>query len=273
MTRTRITAWLTARLVTQSYVYLTCLFAWFALHVFWGDRWWWLFLINSFGIYLFLPLPLLLAIALITRRRDVWIGLSVSLTLWAYLFGSLFLPRFPQARASNLTLNVMTYNMLGFNAHPESVVAAIHASNADVVAVQELNPPAADAIRRDLMREYPYQVLDPQPGVTGLGVLSRYPLVSNGESLSGNTWVGTPQVLRLDWNGTAIIVLHFHPVPTNLGPRADMEWSVRERERQAHVIADFVTAHPNPLIAPVDFNANDSGVPAHGERRDADRHR
>ena len=71
---------------------------------------------------------------------------------------------------------------------------------------------------------------------------------------------GTPQIVTIDFNGTPVTLLHFHPTPTNLGPQDQMDWSVRERERQARIVADWVAAHPGPLIAPVDFNACDQSV-------------
>jgi endonuclease/exonuclease/phosphatase (EEP) superfamily protein YafD len=139
------------------------------------------------------------------------------------------------------------------------VVDAIRASNADVVTLQELNPLIAEAIRRELMAEYPYQVLDPQWGVTGMGAISRYPLCSTGDSLPG-AWVGAPQVLTLDWDGVSVVVLHPHPFATNIDLPARMEWTVRERERQAQTIADFASGRPEPLIAPMDFNAGDQSA-------------
>jgi endonuclease/exonuclease/phosphatase (EEP) superfamily protein YafD len=255
----RIGAWITARLVSLSRVYFTLLFGWAILRALWGERWWWQFVLDSFAICLFLPLPVILTIALLARRRETWIGFGLALALWACLYGGLFLPKFSQARANGPSLTVMSYNLLGFNENREGVVAALRASNADVIALQELNPVIADAIQRDLA-EYPYRAFDPQEGVTGMGVISRYPLRPTGENLPGEVWVGTPQVLELDWNGTAVTILHFHPVPTNLGRPADMEWSLRTREQQARVIADFAAAQPGPLIAPVDFNANDQSV-------------
>jgi len=260
LTINRITAWLIARLITLTRVYFTLLFAWAILRFLFGDRWWWLFLANSFAVYLFFPLPLILLIAVLARRRGTWIGLGLALALFAYLFGALFLPKIFRASASDAALTVMTYNLLGFNSHPDAVVAAFRQSNADVVTLQELNPPASEAIHRDLAREYPYQALDPQFGVTGMGVISRYPLRSSEERLPGETWVGVPQIVTIDFDGTPVMLLHFHPTPTNLGPRDQMDWSVRERERQACIVADFVAAHSVPLIAPVDFNANDQSV-------------
>ena len=134
MTSKPITTWLTARLVTLARVYFTVLFAWAILHALFGDRWWWLFLPNSFAVYLFLPLPAILVIALLARKRETWIGFGVALALGAYLFGGLFLPKFQPARASGPTLTVMTCNLLGFNENRGGIVAALRASNADVLA-------------------------------------------------------------------------------------------------------------------------------------------
>jgi endonuclease/exonuclease/phosphatase (EEP) superfamily protein YafD len=81
------------------------------------------------------------------------------------------------------------------------LVTLARASNADMITLQELNLRVAEAIQRDLAREYPYQVLDPQESVTGMSVISRYPLSPTGQTLPG-AWVGTPQ--RIDH------VLHSH---------------------------------------------------------------
>jgi hypothetical protein len=48
----------------------------------------------------------------------------------------------------------MTFNMPD-SKHPEGVVATIRSSGADVVALQELNPPAAARIQRDPATAYP----------------------------------------------------------------------------------------------------------------------
>src|SRR6185503_8232764 len=111
-----------------------------------------------------------------------------------YLYGSTLLPRPRPATAAGRTLTVMSFNMFGFNQHPEAVVAAIRASQADVIGIQELSVSAAEAIRNDLAQIYPYQALDPQASVFGMGVVSRYPLDWVDETLPGR-WVGKPQIL------------------------------------------------------------------------------
>jgi vancomycin resistance protein VanJ len=252
-------SWIVARLVTLARVYFTFLLGWVILRALAGDRWWWLFMFNSLALYLFAPLPVILIVAILGRRRDVWMGLSVSLVAAVYLFGGLFWCKSTALHAAGTSLTVMSYNILGYNENSAAVVAAIRASNADVVTLQELNPLIAEAIQRELTAEYPYQALDPQWGVTGMGTISRYPLRSTGASLPG-AWVGAPQVLTLDWDGASVVVLHPHPFATNVDLPARMESTVRERERQAQAIADFVAKRPGPLIAPMDLNASDQSV-------------
>jgi len=251
---TRRLSWLARWLVAWAHLYCLGLCAWALLHLIFGDRWWWLFMLNSLAVYFFLPLPLLLLLALLIHRRELWLGLGVTLALGAYLYGGLLLPP-PSSRApSGLTIRVMTSNVLGFNEQTTRVIAAIRASNADVVALQELNPPVAEAIQRDLSAEYPYQILDPRHGVTGMGVLSRYPINPSAATLPGN-WVGSPQLLDLTWQDRTITLVNFHAVPPGARGSAALDRAVRERERQAQQLVALAANNPWPLIVLGDLNA------------------
>lgn len=226
---------------------------WALLRLLSGDRSPLVFAVTSLAQYFFLLLPPLAAVAFTARAREPWIGLALSAAVWSYLCGGLFVnARLISGSPSNpgdpgATLSVMSYNVLGYNTDARAVVAAIRASNADVVALQELNPGNAEAIRRELGGEYPYQVLDPANGVTGGGVISRRPLRTSGERLPG-VWIGTPQVLSLDLAGRPITLLRFHAYSGT--------WAVREREAEARVVAELAASR-GPLIAAGDLNATD----------------
>jgi vancomycin resistance protein VanJ len=259
-------SWIAARLVTLARVYFTWVFGWTIAHALLGTRLWWLFVLSTFAEYLFLTLPVIAGIALLVRRRETWIGLGAVAALGLYLYGGLFLPRMPQGNPNGATLSAMSYNLCGTDEHPEGVVGTIRAVGADVIALQELTPSSAEAIQRELTAAYPYQVLNPQVGVTGMGVISRYPLRPSGETLPGN-WVFVPQVLAMDFAGSTVTVLHFHTFATSLSRAMDLraapahiERTVRERERQAQEVADFVATHPGPLIAPTDLNTGDQST-------------
>ena len=260
--------WASRWLGAAANLYFVAVFGWKVLHALAGDRWWWLFLLNSFAPLLFLPLPALPVIALVTRRRTLWLGSAAVLGLWLVLYGDLFLPHTGPAPPGGPTLTVMTWNVLGFNEATDGVVAAVRRSGADVVALQELNPAVARALHQELADQYPYQALDPQPGVTGMGVLSRYPLRSLAVAFPDG-WVGRPQVLALDLAGQPVTLVNFHAVPPLArGRLADsLRYSVAERERQAVFLVGLAADHPGPLLVLGDLNATEQSTAYAGLRQ------
>ncbi len=242
-------------LVALAHYYLAAVVVWAALHWVFGDRWWWLFLLNSFAEYLFFLLPLPLLVAVITRRRDIAIGFAVVLILGVWLYGGLFLPPLPSGQASGPRITVMTTNVLGYNTHPEGVIASIRASDADIIALQELNPEIGAALQ-ELAAEYPYQELEPQAGVSGVGVISRYPLEPLEAEIDGN-WVGMPQILRVDWEGDEVVVVNLHTIPPGALYPSSLGYSTRERERQIGTLLQFLHSRSEPLIVMGDLNATD----------------
>lgn len=247
---------LIALIATAANFYCLGIFTWLVLRWLFGDRWWWVFMINTFNFYLFLLVPVLLLVALEIHHKQLLMTSGAALVLGLYLYGGLFLPSLRSSSASGPALTIMTYNILGFNRHAEGVVAAIRAADADVVALQELNLPVAKSIQEELADEYPYQVLNPKARTTGMGVISRYPLTSTGKTLSGS-WTSKPQILTLDFAGSPVTVLNLHTLATHLTKGHKMEWSIRRRERQARAVADFARTHSGPLIAPCDCNTTE----------------
>lgn len=238
-------------------LYLVFLFGWAALHALDGDRWWWMFFINSFVPYYFLPLPVAVVVAVLSRHRVLLAATGAAALLFVWLYGGLFVPRGSSAQAATPTLSVLEYNLLGYNKNVDGIVAALRASNADVIGLQELNPQVAEAIERELQGEYPYQFLTPQPGVRGSGVISRYPMQPADSTPTDLHWVGEEQLFRLDFAGTEVLLLHFHAIPPLVGDPTSMTWVIRERERQAESLAAFAHTTDVPLILAGDFNATD----------------
>lgn len=254
-------SWWIRLLVAAGHIHLVILFGWAVLQMSMGDRWGWLFLLNTFAFYLFLPLPLVLIAAWGSRRRELWVGLLVGIGLWLYGYGGLFWPKSPAALADHHTvLRVMSYNTLGFNDDVAAAVTVIRTSEADVVAVQELSPALAAVLKTELAEIYPYQVLDPQVGVTGMGVISRYPLRPIPTSFPG-AWVGRPQAVTLDLAGQPVTLLNFHAVPPQMYAHdlpslfTGMAERAREREQQVEAILAFAAAHTEPLLVAGDLNA------------------
>ncbi len=225
-----------------------------------GDRYWWTFLLNAFALYLFVPLPAVMLAVLLARSRPGGVLAAAALALWAERYAGLFGPRERARDRDERGLTVMTMNVLFHNQRPERVVAAIRASGADVIGIQELNPAIARAIARDLARDYPYQVLAPHgDSSAGMGTISNYPLHSTADALPGE-WLGTPQVLSLDWQGQQIAVLNLHPFSSTADAAMTPRQS-RERARAAHALVRYARACPAPLIVTTDFNVGDQSTP------------
>jgi endonuclease/exonuclease/phosphatase family metal-dependent hydrolase len=107
-------------------------------------------------------------------------------------------------------LTVMTYNVGKGLAAPEKLVPLMKTSGADVIGLQELDLPQAEAIERELGHEYPYQVMH-AGGFAGKGLFSRYPII---ESEQLHLYPARPDLrVVVDIGGQPLTVLVAHPPP------------------------------------------------------------
>lgn len=256
--KNRVVEILRGYLIASIWVYFTILFVWVAAYFITGDRYPVMALLNSAGLYLFAPLPLVLPIAIVTRRRELLLGLAIGVGLFTLLWGSLFLPRAMSSSEGELTLTVMNYNVYADKRDPSPVIEIIRASNADVVFLQEVTTGLEKAIEDELGSQYPYQAIDAHDNATGMGTISKYPLRESGETLPLQ-WVGEPQVLILDWHGQEVKLINFHMWAIGLRPLKYVGLNYRAREAQALFLADFarIMAREHPLIVSGDANVTD----------------
>jgi vancomycin resistance protein VanJ len=197
---------------------------------------------------------LLLVVMLALRRWGSAAMGAANIVVFFWLFGELFLPSgggAPPAEENSITLTVMTYNVGDGLAEPEALVAAIRASDADIIALQEVTAGQAAALERELQTVYPYQPVYGE-GVPGRELLSRYPVLET-ESLT----LQTPQFphLRamLDVNGIPLRIIIAHPPP----PQVDIIWHTGSADTQA--LGEMATSG-GPTILLGDFNAADQSV-------------
>ena len=243
--------------VVLTHYYFIAFIIWLILSSIYGDRWAWLFLLNSFSVYFFLLLPLPLILAIITHKRSLLIGVLAIFIVGLFLYGNLFLPSLSKNKRAEFPITVMTFNTLGFNTEPDGVITSIQESGAEIVAFQELNSEISAAIDDELIDEYPYQLLSPKTGVTGMGIISQYPLEQREFKLGGY-WVGDPQILKVDWQGKKITVINFHAIPP--GSILDFESLSRtteERNRQIKELVSFVKDREEPVIVLGDLNVTE----------------
>ena len=235
--------------------YTTGILLWVPLQIFFGDRWWLLYIANTLAIYLFLPLIGQLLSGLWLRQKTIWICFGTVLLIGGYYFGALFLPK-SHNQTSAKSITVMTSNVLKTKENADAVIASIKKANADVVAIQELNPVIAKSIQEELIAEYPYQILEPSPSYDGMGLLSKYPLSPEDVVFSENWLVGIPQAYELDFDGEKILVINFHAIPPYESPEY-FKLANNIRNDQVEELLSLIRKQEIPAIALGDLNATE----------------
>ncbi len=209
--------------------------------------------------FFFTPLLALVPLAFLSRSRMAQAGCLAVLSLFLLVYGPRFVPRLPGAPASTgKALTVMTFNLGPNRSQPAQLVSAIRAAGADVVAVQELFPAAGNALQDGLADRYPFTILPPAPGSTGL--LSRCPIIQH-EWFRPAGFGRTALRATLDVDGTPWTVFVVHPLPPHLSRCGTCRLPYRvddgERERQVEDIAGRAAAVAGPVLIVGDLNMSE----------------
>ncbi|NMG45288.1 hypothetical protein GPA22_16355 [Aromatoleum toluvorans] len=191
-------------------------------------HWQWFFLAG-----LLVALPLLMSMA------PRW-AIALLLLPLPWLSG---LPAAPGRAADGAVLIVAGANVHVGNPRPERLVEWVTRTAPDIVAVFEVSDDYAG--RLDLEAAYPYRVVRPRWDPFGVALLSRHPLKS---LMVVDDPGATPRIEAvLDWNGTEVTVVAFHPMP----PISAEEHA--QRNRALAEIARRLGGRPTIVIG--DFNA------------------
>jgi len=242
-------------------LYNLSLVTWFVLRWWGGDRFWWLWMGNALTPFFFLPLLLFLP-SIVVRRR--WLaGLLIPAALFVLLYGSLFLPRWPRASASRSTesIRLMTYNILFANPDYAAVARVVSRESPDIVALEELSPPAANTLVAAIGDDYPYRALEPRDGPYGLGIFSRLPLVDWRIVVERPWGVGGLAATAVTPCGP-LQLLAMHTVPTvprvslTLNP-GEVSRTMRERRGEIQQALAYLEPRPAPTVLFGDFNLTD----------------
>lgn len=128
-----------------------------------------------------LALAALVLVPLAVGRRSVALRTSLGILglVVALRFGGEWLSLPPSAATHDDLFMAASWNLeLGARAG-DGAVEGINTLDVDIVALQELGPDHARAIRESerLAERYPHQTLYPDPNVFGMGLLSAWPIV------------------------------------------------------------------------------------------------
>ncbi|MFI6699844.1 endonuclease/exonuclease/phosphatase family protein [Streptomyces sp. NPDC050509] len=154
-------------------------------------------LLEAFLPWLGLVVLVLLGLALLRRSALALVALLLPVAAWTYLFGGLLLPA-PDSGPRDLV--VVQHNVSDENADPAGTARALAGAEPDLIALEELVPPALAVYEKTLAPDYPHHEVR---GTVGLW--SKHPLadtrlldikprgIGEGWSRGLRTVVGTPR--------------------------------------------------------------------------------
>ncbi|WP_285749946.1 endonuclease/exonuclease/phosphatase family protein [Lentzea sp. NBRC 105346] len=154
---------------------------------------------------------LLLGVIAMSLRR--WVVGSIVLLVSIVLLANVAPRAFPDSRPNGVgtELRVMTSNTLGGIADASVIVDVVRSRRIDVLTLQELTPEmVADLDRAGLGSLLPNRVFLAEPGGSGSGIASRYPM--QPRNLTGPSTLRQAGAL-VDVPGTDIEVVSVHPLP------------------------------------------------------------
>ncbi|MFE6853318.1 endonuclease/exonuclease/phosphatase family protein [Streptomyces sp. NPDC057674] len=125
-------------------------------------------LLEVFLPWLGLVVVALFGVALLRRSATALVALLLPAAAWTYQFGGLFLPG---GKPAGHDLVVVQHNVSDENPDPAGTARALAEAGPDLIALQELVPPALPVYERTLAAAYPYHAVR---GTVGLW--SKHPL-------------------------------------------------------------------------------------------------
>lgn len=234
-----------------------------------GDRFVITALYHSFAQLFWLGALALFVLALVTRSWISALLLALPAAAFLWVYGGLFISAPPHEPLGGPTFTLLSYNIQwrrGGDYQP--AVDVIRQQNADIVALQEVSPQAAQAIEAALSSRYPYMALHPQErGFDGQAVLSRYPIVADDFFLRGFGQQRT--IIAVD--GVPVILYNVHLATPLLVRDGRRRFDISMREREVLEIVERVNREEASarVLVVGDFNLTDRSTDYFHLTRDA----
>jgi endonuclease/exonuclease/phosphatase family metal-dependent hydrolase len=178
------------------------------------------------------------------------------------------------ASGGGMQIGISSWNLEADDIDREALVDRVRAAPDGAVVLVELSKADAAAISGDkqIHQRFPNQLLYPDDGSIGVGLLSSRPVIASGHRASAPAIVWA----RLDLGlGRQVVVVGGHPVPATLdklaGVPLPLDYDPAERDRELQTLrstADGLVADDrSPLILAGDFNVTDQ-EPAYADLSD-----
>lgn len=215
-----------------------------------------------FAPHLLVPVLVLVPIAVNSRSRTMRLGIATALTIGLIRFGPglASIPPAPST-ADEQVVRVMSWNLEAGAPATFQLLEQLRASEADIVALQELTPEHATALEADqaVTDRFPHRTLVPRPGVGGIGLLSRFPIVASTDDVNPAI-----QEVELQLTRGRLNVVNGHPFPPHYRvlQAIPLPFAYDPAQRDADILrirepVDRAIAATQPVIVIGDYNITD----------------
>jgi endonuclease/exonuclease/phosphatase (EEP) superfamily protein YafD len=223
----------------------------------------WLALVREFSLYLFLPLPFLLLFGLVLGARTTLLVSLLPLGLFLAVYGPQFLPQ-PGVAAAGPEFRVLSFNAGGNvgGGRPERLLSALRATDAAIVALQEVPPDTLGVIGAALAAEYPYRAGGPDAVV-----LSEFPVLERAQfRLQDGAYLAQHVVVATPGKPLNLVNVHLVRPAYRTGWRRGLLPWVRGfdpawRDTQVQELLTRLKAIGGPIVLTGDFNETEWSRP------------
>ncbi|MGA5523854.1 endonuclease/exonuclease/phosphatase family protein [Streptomyces pseudogriseolus] len=224
-------------------------------------------LLETFLPWLGLVIVVLSGLALLRRSAAAVMALLLPTAAWTHLFGGLLLPA--EERGPH-DLVVVQHNVSDENTDPAGTARALAGAGPDLIALQELVPPALAVYERTLAPDYPYHAVRGTVGLWSKHPLTGARLLDIRPRGVTEPWSrGLRAVVRTPHGEIAAYVAHLPSVRVGTGGLASSR-----RDESAGLLGRAVAAEPLEtviLLGDLNGTVDDRGLAPLTSRMDVAR--
>ncbi|MFC3409751.1 endonuclease/exonuclease/phosphatase family protein [Streptomyces lusitanus] len=224
-------------------------------------------LLETFLPWLGLVIVVLTGLALLRRSAAAVMALLLPAAAWTHLFGGLLLPA---EESGPHDLVVVQHNVSDENTDPAGTARALAGAGPDLIALQELVPPALAVYERTLAPDYPYHAVRGTVGLWSKHPLAGARLLDIKPRGVTEPWSrGMRAVVRTPHGEIAAYVAHLPSVRVGAGGLASSR-----RDESAGLLGRAVAAEPLEtviLLGDLNGTVDDRGLTPLTSRMDVAR--
>ncbi|NCC33133.1 MAG: hypothetical protein EOM24_14130 [Chloroflexia bacterium] len=222
-------------------------------------------LTQVFAHFLFLPLLLLLPLAVLVRLSFLRLALGAALAVFLIVYPPAFAVGPPAPPATGAQVRIMTWNLFYGRVSAEQLQVQLEAYQPDILLVQEMLGEGF-VVTEWLTTQYPYHFIGSYTTAPGMAIFSRYPILeASVPQFAADHW-DMPRIIwaHLDLDGYRLNVINAHPIPPRtFEPSCSVLRCYNQGPRDAQIVdlrrfVDQIRAQTgDPLILGGDMNVTE----------------